>query len=197
MRLYSKLFVVEVDVHCPTQLIIPLLNTILDEHFSCCSESPITAGSSTAPQLHLLQLLLPNWICLAVHIVNKFLSAQLQVASIHLYQTLSRVQRRVWPQNYCMCMITSWKNQGAAAEADAIEDQQCTFTKPFLECSKGCGLEIAHTVQSMVGRLHVTNLVPSSPSTSHFRNENTHSYNLKNVTRCRDSRTTKMMKRYT
>ena len=64
------------------------------------------------------------WWRYTVHIVNKFLSAQLQVASIHLYQTLSRVQRRVWLQNYCMCMVTSWKNQGAAAEADAIEDQQ-------------------------------------------------------------------------
>jgi len=58
-------FVVEVDVHCPTQLLIPLLNRTLDEHFSCCSGSPITAGSSTAPQLHLFQLLLHNWICLA------------------------------------------------------------------------------------------------------------------------------------
>jgi len=33
----------------------------------------------------------------------------------------------------CMCMITSWKNQGAAAEADAIEGQQLMW--------KGCEFE--------------------------------------------------------
>ena len=68
-------------VHCPTQLLIPLLNRILEEHFSCCSGSPITAGSSTAPQLHLLQLLLHNWICLAAGPQLHLLSCWSSIAS--------------------------------------------------------------------------------------------------------------------
>jgi len=42
-------------------VLIPLLNRILDGDFSCCSGSPVTSGSGAAPQLHLLQLLLPDF----------------------------------------------------------------------------------------------------------------------------------------
>ena len=42
-------------------VLIPLLNRILDGDFSCCSGSQVTSGSGAAPQLHLLQLLLPDF----------------------------------------------------------------------------------------------------------------------------------------
>ena len=92
-------FVVEVDVHCPTQLHIPWLNRILDEHFSCCSGSPITAGSSTAPQLHLLQLLLPNWICLAAGPRLHLLSCWSSIA--YLLQLLLPAFFSLW---LCTCI---------------------------------------------------------------------------------------------
>ena len=54
---------VEVDVHFPTQLLMPLLNRILDgdlEALQLLLWIPVTAGSAAAPQLHLLHLLLPS-----------------------------------------------------------------------------------------------------------------------------------------
>ena len=66
LRFSSNYFGVDVDVHFPTQLLMPLLNRILDgdlEALQLLLWIPVTAGSAAAPQLHLLHLLLPSWIC--------------------------------------------------------------------------------------------------------------------------------------
>ena len=78
------------------------------------------------------------WWRYTVHIVNKFLSAQLQVVSIHLYQTLSCVQRRVWPQNYCMHVhdhklkksgSSSWSGCNWGPAAKQIQLWRCSWNR--------------------------------------------------------------------